>query len=545
MSPIALQTPRGTTLRILLLALALGAGAVSPCAAQELSPESPEVQEAVKKALQYLSTSDDPRLGGKALMALSIYKATADPDNPKLKALVEEVMKMLASSKQVNEEIYSLGIGILMFVNLDHEKYRPQIERLINELLARQKPHGGWGYQAQATGDTSMTQYAVLSLWEADRAGYAVPVPVWEKVCNWLLRTQDPSGGFGYQGIESDGKTLVSQVGVRHSMCAAGLGSLFLCQDHLGIRVKLAKRKRKAPSTALKVIEKQEREQQQKEKLTDKIDAGRLAQAESMGEQWFQKNWAIKPQGVEVYLHYYLYALERYETFREAMGGSPENNAWYYEGAQLLMATQREDGGWTGHTSPPIDTAFSVLFLIRSTMKTLMKAPVLGAGSLIAGRGLPTDIRNVQVRNSKVVAEPLKAPADKLLSLLENSDDPDSARAAEGLFRLAEQADEATLNKHALRLRKLADSADPEARIAAVKALGRTRELDNVPTLLYALTDPDPDVVTATIDALRYISRRPPGSNGTDIHDETTRGAAISFWKKWYLSIRPDTIFDD
>ena len=75
--------------------------------------------------------------------------------------------------------------------------------------------------------------------------------------------------------------------------------------------------------------------------------------------------------------------------------------------------------------------------------------------------------------------------------------------------------------------------------------LGRSRQLDNVPTLIYALTDPDSQVVTAAIDAWRYISRQPRGSPGTIIDDELGRKAAIDYWKKWYLTIRPQADLSD
>ena len=69
---------------------------------------------------------------------------------------------------------------------LDPEKYRPEIECLLQFLHARQKKHGGWGYYEQETGDTSMTQYGVLSSWEAKQAGFNISPDSMEAVTNWL-----------------------------------------------------------------------------------------------------------------------------------------------------------------------------------------------------------------------------------------------------------------------------------------------------------------------------------------------------------------------
>ena len=74
------------------------------------------------------------------------------------------------------------------------------ISTLLEYLHSQQKGHGGWGYAEKTSGDTSMTQYGVLSAWEAKQAGFSVSPDAMERAANWLLSTQDPSGGYGYQG---------------------------------------------------------------------------------------------------------------------------------------------------------------------------------------------------------------------------------------------------------------------------------------------------------------------------------------------------------
>ena len=75
------------------------------------------------------------------------------------------------------------------------------------------------------------------------------------------------------------------------------------------------------------------------------------------------------------------------------------------------------------------------------------------------------------------------------------------------------------------------------------KALYNTRDLDNVPTLIYALGDPDPRIVQKSRDALRLLSRK---VDGFGLPEEPTEGAkleAIEKWKQWYLAIRPNAQF--
>jgi HEAT repeat protein len=93
------------------------------------------------------------------------------------------------------------------------------------------------------------------------------------------------------------------------------------------------------------------------------------------------------------------------------------------------------------------------------------------------------------------------------------------------------------------RLRRLVSDEDFTVRLAALKALHNTRELDNVPVFIFALGDPDPRVVRQARDSLRLLSRK---INGFGLSDEPTDGAkleAMERWKQWYLSIRPDAQF--
>ena len=108
----------------------------------------------------------------------------------------------------------------------------------------------------------------------------------------------------------------------------------------------------------------------------------------------------------------------------------------------------------------PIDSSFALLFLVRSTKKTLAKIG-LGSGALVAGRGIPKTDSGLRLRNGDIVASPLNKPAEQLLSLMEDVDNPDSVRAAEGFMQVAEQADEATLNQHAVQLRSWRPANSP------------------------------------------------------------------------------------
>ena len=164
---------------------------------------------------------------------------------------------------------------------------------------------------------------------------------------------------------------------------------------------------------------------------------------------------------------------------------------------------------------------------------------------LIGGRGLPADAQDLQLQGGRIAAKPLQGPAEQLLSLLEDPSNPEYLSAVEGFRAMAEVADKEEIDVHAERLRELAGGTDPEARMAAVRALGRSNDLDNVPTLIYALTDPDGRVVREAAASLRRVSRKFSGFELDGELTEAVRQAAIQRWKNWYLSIRPDAELKD
>jgi len=106
--------------------------------------------------------------------------------------------------------------------------YRPRLEADMKYLTRQATRCGAWGYSGpERTGDNSCSQFALLALWEADRAGVPLPAPLIRLVERTWLRRQRRDGGWTYPaqpGVDS-ASTL--------TMTTAGLASLFICQDVL------------------------------------------------------------------------------------------------------------------------------------------------------------------------------------------------------------------------------------------------------------------------------------------------------------------------
>jgi len=527
----------------IFLLVVLGGGQAS----WALTPESPTVKAAVKKAVAFLESpaANDTRVGARALVGLVLLKNHAESTHPRIVEAVTAIQGVVKArdAAKVNLDIYSAGLSVIFLVTLDPGVYSEEIGVLLQYLKAKQKPHGGWGYPDKETGDTSMTQYGVLSAWEATQAGFKIPPETIEAVTTWLLKTQDPSGGFGYQGTVA--KTgMVKQSEVRHSMVAAGLGSLYICADLLGMSPRVEKRNEDLPMALREVNDQQPAAAANPQ---TKIEPRRVKDAETAGNRWMGKHHDLRRK--EWWTFYYLYAYERYESFRELSLGQPDPEPkWYSDGARYLLSLQDEDGSWTTKDSPAgrtADTAFATLFLLRSSKKSIEKAYGYGDSTLVSGRGLPRQTANLHVAAGKVRPVPKWTTAAELLPILEKRDDDAFEQGIASLGQLPPAEAEILAAKNADLLRGLIADRLPSTRVAAVQAIGKGANLDLVPSLIYALSDPDNDVAINARDALRRLSRSPgPAPIGGEL-TKSRRSIEIRYWKDWYLAIRPDAEFEN
>ena len=514
------------------------------------TPESPEVKDAVAKALTFLESeaADDHQLGAKALVGMTFVKCGKEPDHPRILEALKAVRVYVGNHdpkrlERGDKSIYHAGLVAMFLIAHDRDTHEADIDCVLKYLQSVQKDHGGWGYPTWQTGDTSMTQYGVLSAWEATKlGGFRIPDETVVKMAGWLLKTQDPSGGFAYQGKASSSFALIAQDKPSRGMTAAALGSVYIAADLLGLIGEV-----KAPDddvpAALQVV----KEKQPGGAAASKspLAVQQFAAAESSAMGWLGKNYDAKPPAQ--YPHYYLYALERSMGFRDLWNGKAHQKPrddliWYNDGVKLLLETQGENGGWDTTCGEAAGTAFAVLFLIRSTLTNVQKSRNFGDGTMVMGRTLPNtnDNPNVHVRDGQVVVKPLVSAADELLDILENTATADYSRAAGLVADLPPDRAQEVVRKHAEKLRSLVADKSPQARMAAVRALSRTGGLDNVPTLIYALTDPDTEIVNAARDGLRRISRKPAGFGLANNPSETGLRVAVEKWKTWYLMIRPD-----
>ncbi len=540
------------------LGIVVGVGLAAWCApAGAITSDSPEVRQLVEAGLAAIDKPGSPtddfyatRLGARCIVGLAFVKA-GKPHHPRVDEAMKAVRAAMTSGEKI--DVYSNGIAIVFLCELSPESYRREIQWYLDLLRKRQKEHGGWGYDGNSpegyelrTGDTSQTQYASLGYWSAYRHGFAIQPESLERLTQWMLRTQDPEGGWGYQGILAQSSQRVEQQQVSCSMLAAGLSSVLICADLLdaapaglddgsGWTAEDMLLEDLPPALKAARAEADKNRRPPVKIHTGKINLSEILESIDLAHKWMGTHYTIE---IGKYQYYYLYATERYQSFYELLEGTAEEEPqWYTDGYELLRAKQQPGGGWNEGCGLSVDTAFAVLFLLRSTQKSIQST--LGEGTLVGGRGIPANVARAGLRGNQVVVEQVQTKLEEMLSMI---DDDDQSRldelARDPTNLVVGKVDEAS----ARRLQQLVRGGEPAVRLLAVRALGRTGNLDYVPTLIFALTDPDRDVVLEARDGLEFVSRRFNGFGPPNGFTDRQRYDAVDAWKNWYRSLRPGAL---
>lgn len=526
-----------------LLTIAILCAVIRPASA--VSPESPEVIELVNLGLKHLETKSHQYLGGKCLIGLCFLK-TGKPDHPRVAEALAACQKAAAGGGgpanfiQMGEDwVYSNGIAIIFLCELDAKRHAELVRFFVDAMKARQKPDGSWGYNSRVSGDTSQTQYGALAYWEAHRRGFAVEPASVENAARWLGKVQDPSGGWSYNGTMATTSQRVPQTPPSDITCsrvAASIGSALICADLFGL-LRAGAQDEGSDGTLPTALKESlaEKEVKLPPLRSSTLDRGTLFETIALGDQWMDKNYKVS---IDHYTSYYMYALERYKSFQELQTGiTPEEPDWYNNGYEYLKESQKQPGVWETGCGPEVDTAFSILFLLRSTQKAIRQS--LGEGTLLSGRGLPTNLSRVKLKDGQLVVEQTKTQVSELLNLLDDEQQASlDALVSDDSALIVSDVDAAS----ARRLQQVVRSGSPEARLLAVRALSRTAELDYVPTLIYALTDPDRRVVREADLGLRFVSRRFSGVGLSEQFTDRERYDVIDRWKSWYRLLRPEAL---
>ncbi|NNJ26934.1 hypothetical protein LzC2_30300 [Planctomycetes bacterium LzC2] len=491
-------------------------------------PESAQVKAAIKKGVEYLASNQKSAKGDgrHILSALAMAKGGADKKHPVIVAALKAIDERTAGGtyKPERDELYTAGLELMLLeaageARTNQEKMKP----ILAYILGQQQPYGGWYYPRLAAknpgsyfGDTSITQYCVLGLWTAERAGLDIDTGIWNGVAKWQVATKRKGGTFAYHPSRSGGGE------VKDTMTAAGACNLLLCARYL--------HGSSAMDAARSEAEARDRaERDRKNALLSKyaaldrrVDPAEAAKEKAAGDVVSLNALTGTADGSIGSLargmrfdkgphrNYMMYTVERLGALsgRRMFG----DRDWYEEGSELLLKTQAKDGSWNQEGTKEVSTAFSVMFLARATAKALGDTSMYGGGLLKGGRGLPDDFTKARFDGEDITYDRPTGDLADLLTQLENPQAADVPAAREAVLETVRLGDREALIGQTARLRRLVDDPRPEVRQVVAWALARGGGAQDVEAIFKMLAeDPDAGVVQEAHNALCVLSRLPRG----------------------------------
>jgi hypothetical protein len=519
-----MSRPRSSSVLVLLSVLGAVAPLVSPARAQQ--------EQAVISGIQYLRAgAANKQIGETAMIALAMIKADTPKTDSVLASCIATIQKRFTSSgyepqRRGGHDIYEAAVVAMALSNLDSEEHRGEINTIASFLIGRQNPNGSWDYTHRPHGDTSISQYALLGLWECSNAGFDVPPSVWDKAAGWYCSVQGPEGSWNYHRDEA-------QYLDNLSMTAAGVGSLLLCKRQL----ERFRQSRSSSYPLLTPITPQNSNQGYK----PTTPIAQINEAVKRGMGWLTAHYSTSSASVVGQSVYYaLYGIERVAALadRQTMGKADmlENGRAY------IHTSQRPDGSWHApNQGDDMNTVWAILYLTKSTTKSLQRVVLkkLGAGTLLGGRYLPKDLTTMTVAGGRIMSRPMNGAVEGMLAVLEDPRAQNADTAVAGLIERYHTEGPNVLRPFKDRFRKMLTDRDQGVRQVAAWALARTGDLDVAPDLIGALMDSDSQVVSTSRQGLQLLSRKIDGLGPPDAATPEQRQEAAVNWRAWYDAIRP------
>lgn len=331
---------------------------VSPARGQQARGLTAEqVRSSINGGIKYLLTEQNPQRGSwneiprypggvTALCTLALLNSGVEPSDPQIKKALVFLRKIPPS------QTYSVSLQTMAFCAASPREDLVQIQNNVTWLERVQQKAGNWSYGEGAGGDNSNTQFAVLALHEAERAGATVKPETWEKAAEWWRSCQNPDGSWGY--VKAGGSGL-------GSMTCAGIAATVICQGRVN----------NPNATVEDNLVQCCQPPQEEDRIEDALT-------------WLGNSFSVRRNpGSRAWHYYYLYGLERVGrlTARRLIG----EHDWYRAGAEYLISQQDQfNRSWvgTGHAEnrPHIATALAMLFLSKGRRPVLMAKLEHGPG---------------------------------------------------------------------------------------------------------------------------------------------------------------------
>ncbi|MEZ6061799.1 MAG: HEAT repeat domain-containing protein [Planctomycetaceae bacterium] len=503
----------------------------------------PRFDQAVDRAVAFLKNPDN-RIAEThlPLVAYALMKAGEPKDSPIVaRGIAMSKARGEAAGYIGYEHVYQAGVDAMLLADSDPDAHFAALQSIARYLQSAQNTEGFWMQPERTdTGDVSMSQYGVLGLWAAVRAGCQVSAQALDRAASFHLKNGSGDGGWPYRPGTTEGPGSGMST---HNMTLAGCGSVSVVR--LLLHGPKAHLKKEAPEKKFGVLEKVTTDLDVAEasgsafpgyKATN--NAGALDDRAERAIEWNTRR--EDPISKEAHRIYFYYALERAASLNKF------RSDWFTFYGDGLLTLQAEDGSFATHSGPNVGTAFAILYFTRSTQQVLGG---LGVGEQTGNRDL-LKFMNPDGRKKKEIG-----PLDELLAAIEGQDFASLDIDTSDIVEKVQFGSPEELVGQVENLKKLLKNPDAEKRQVAYWALGRTGDFSMVPLMLEGLRDPSVDVNADALEALKFIARKPRGfglpSNPLDGLEEDAseerrlevanawRTKAYKVWGNWYTSVRP------
>ena len=268
------------------------------------------------------------------LVTLALLNCGYDAQDPTVSKSLKYIRTAPASGTT-----YVVALQLMVFCQAEPQKDKLHIKRLAEWLINTQTDAGGWGYlETSVSSDPSNSQFALLSLHEAERQGILIPQTTWTKAEQYWVSRQAASGGWNYDSTFGPKPTI--------SMTCAGIASLVVTQGKAG-------------------------------NDDHRIANGQVnccgnppeRDAVQRGMVWLTRHIKVGAQASSSAYFYQMYCIERVGrlTGTRFIGATD----WYRMGCEHIVGLQDNlRGSWRGSLShgesnPMIATSFALLFLAK------------------------------------------------------------------------------------------------------------------------------------------------------------------------------------
>jgi len=306
--------------------------------------------------------------GVTSLCVLALLSSGVEVEQPNIQLALSYLRGLGQPGK-----VYTAALQTMVFCVAEPDKDAPLIRRNVEWLqevqIAAGLAKGAWSYSAGlGSGDNSNSQFAILALHEAERAGIPVRPQVWQDAYDYWARCQKEDGSWGYEIKDTQSRIISPSSG---SMTCAGIASLIMCAG------RVSEADARVVNGAVQCC-------------AEQTDNSRIER----GLQWLGSKFSatrnpVPADASSAYYYYYLYGVERVGRMsgRRFLG----RHDWYREGAEVLAGQQdallqgAQLGRWVGRSGaeshPLISTSFALLFLSKGRRPVVISKLKYGEGS--------------------------------------------------------------------------------------------------------------------------------------------------------------------